>query len=264
MLRARAARVSALPRAQNPIAVDQCPARTMPCKAGQYLDDFCRCRTCPNGLTSPYSPSKPFPNVGINSCKPCNLPFRIFKCPDFLSKNCKSLNICVKPGDKTFWRRVFATFRLPKFAIDMVPLMYPDIYEAPTFIFIIQNTSATAPKPTEANAVSDVQDAVAACDIDAVGCCLPGTYGPNANNCSRCPHRHSSPYGNPSDDCSCPNTSADSCKPCNICEILDASNQCVSKCTLTAQSECSLRDVIIKTFKGTKRSVQAGQCYNFN
>lgn len=247
---------------EDTVTPDPCPARSMPCKAGQYLDPSCRCRKCPNGMTSPYSPSKPFPNVGINSCKSCKLPYRIFKCPRFLSKNCRSLRLCVKPGDRDFWTDVFETFRLPLFAVKMIPLMYPDVYMSPSFTFRKQIADPKAPELKVEDALDDVQDVVAACDIDSIGCCLPGTFGPNAKNCTDCPPGHSSAYSTPSDDCSCPNAFARSCKPCNLCEQLDASNQCISKCSLTSFSKCSLRDVTIKDSTGAKTRIEAGTCYN--
>lgn len=235
---------------------DSCKKRASPCKAGQYLDDKCRCRLCPNGMTSPYSPVKPYTNVGVNSCRPCKLPFRIFKCPRFLSKNCRYLRLCVKPGDRESWTELFEAFQLPKFAVKMIPLMYSDIYEAPSFKFRTKRSRAD-PEQT----VEDAQNSAAACEVDSAGCCLPGYYGQDRNSCTECPPEHSSAYSVPKDDCSCPNNDSSSCVRCNICEVLDASRQCTSKCKTTQSTSCSLKPVKV-TINGKTRTLPAGTCYN--
>jgi len=233
---------------------DSCESRDTPCKVGQYLDYKCRCRRCPNGMTSPYSPSKPYTNVGINTCRPCRLPFRMFECPRWLAKNCKYLRLCVKPGDKDYWTDLFKAFQLPPWAVKMIPLMYSDVYEAPTFEF------RTRKSKYDPNAVvEDAQDAVSACERDSAGCCLPGFYGIDANECTECPKEHSSPFSSPRDDCSCPNNSVNSCARCNICEILDAGRQCTSKCKGTLTASCQVRDVMVNGV-----NIPAGTCYDPN
>lgn len=245
--------------ATNPAVADPCPTHLSPCPIGQFLNPSgCQCQLCPAGLTSSYSPIKPFPNVGAASCYACkpNLPNFFFKCP--ASAVCGTFQICVNFFDIPSVGRLLSTFRWEALKTDGNGKLFLDgllkqLAAALTKTVMNFFAPKAAPNAVQVDAQVDAQDAVATCALDAVGCCLPGSYGIDGRNCVACPAKHTSPYAVPGATCSCPNTLSSSCKSCSICEMLDGMNQCVSKCP---GKKCSLTS-------NTKAipKINAGVCY---